>query len=523
VRQEESGGTTTIYVDREYDGFGRVKTVSNPYETGSSGTTATAYDGLDRAVKVTHADGSVERTCYAGRETVVRDAAGKWKKLVQDGLGRLVQVVEDATGSCDGLNYSGTNISTQYAYDALDRLKVVCQGGTIDASGNCTGTGALGRRFDYDSLGRLTQAQNPEMSAVSYSYDTASNLLTKAYGEASGDGLRYVGADGLGSTRVVLDGAGLVAERYDYYPFGDMIGAGVNGRTVGMGYEEGEVGVGVRVRFTGKERDAETGLDYFGARSFSGAMGRFTSPDVPLLDQYPEDPQSWNLYAYGRNNPLRFTDPTGNYVFDSSASEDEKKRFREQQAAAQAAANALRDKYGEKSKQYTNAARALAGYGAEGVANGVTVAFGAPQTAGAGAEVTLGLSTRKTADNPTGQNIRATFNASAVSAGLIGHEGQHVADASAWIAGGYASALNPTAYQGEFDATRVQLSIMEGQGNIGAFLGSGSTRRLMWFQGWPESNVTNTINSFLAIPRSGGGLYGLTPTNPRRLFTRPRR
>jgi YD repeat-containing protein len=136
---------------------------------------------LDRAVKVTHADGSVERTCYAGRETVVRDAAGKWKKLVQDGLGRLVQVVEDATGSCDGLNYSGTNISTQYAYDALDRLKVVCQGGTIDASGNCTGTGALGRRFDYDSLGRLTQAQNPEMSAVSYSYDTAGNLLTKAY------------------------------------------------------------------------------------------------------------------------------------------------------------------------------------------------------------------------------------------------------------------------------------------------------------------------------------------------------
>lgn len=47
--------------------------------------------------------------------------------------------------------------------------------------------------------------------------------------------------------------------------------------------------------FTGKERDAETGLDYFGARYFSGAQGRFTSPDEPLLDQHPEDPQSWNL------------------------------------------------------------------------------------------------------------------------------------------------------------------------------------------------------------------------------------
>jgi RHS repeat-associated protein len=63
--------------------------------------------------------------------------------------------------------------------------------------------------------------------------------------------------------------------------------------------------------FTGKERDAETGLDYFGARYFSAAQGRFTSPDAPLIDQDPADPQSWNLYSYVRNSPLIFTDPTG--------------------------------------------------------------------------------------------------------------------------------------------------------------------------------------------------------------------
>ncbi len=65
------------------------------------------------------------------------------------------------------------------------------------------------------------------------------------------------------------------------------------------------------LEFTGKERDAETGLDYFGARYFSGAQGRFTRPDVPLADQWEKDPQSWNLYSYVRNNPLRFIDPTG--------------------------------------------------------------------------------------------------------------------------------------------------------------------------------------------------------------------
>ena len=68
---------------------------------------------------------------------------------------------------------------------------------------------------------------------------------------------------------------------------------------------------GRRSRSTGKERDAETGLDYFGARYFSGAQGRFTSPDAPFADQVPSDPQSWNLYTYVGNNPLRHVDETG--------------------------------------------------------------------------------------------------------------------------------------------------------------------------------------------------------------------
>ena len=56
-----------------------------------------------------------------------------------------------------------------------------------------------------------------------------------------------------------------------------------------------------------------TGLDYFGARYFSSAQGRFTSPNKPLADQYPVDPQSWNLYAYVANNALRFVDVNGRW------------------------------------------------------------------------------------------------------------------------------------------------------------------------------------------------------------------
>ena len=64
-------------------------------------------------------------------------------------------------------------------------------------------------------------------------------------------------------------------------------------------------------KFTGKERDAETGLDYFGFRYLSSAQGRWTSPDAPFADQHPEDPQSWNMYGYVRNNPLLYTDADG--------------------------------------------------------------------------------------------------------------------------------------------------------------------------------------------------------------------
>jgi RHS repeat-associated protein len=67
-------------------------------------------------------------------------------------------------------------------------------------------------------------------------------------------------------------------------------------------------------KFTGKERDAESGLDNFGARYDASTMGRFMSPDPPLLDQHIADPQSWNLYSYVRNNPLSFIDPTGNSI-----------------------------------------------------------------------------------------------------------------------------------------------------------------------------------------------------------------
>ena len=69
-------------------------------------------------------------------------------------------------------------------------------------------------------------------------------------------------------------------------------------------------------KFTGKERDSETGLDNYGARYYGSALGRFVTPDwspkpvpVPFADLH--DPQTLNQHAYVRNNPLSKNDPDG--------------------------------------------------------------------------------------------------------------------------------------------------------------------------------------------------------------------
>lgn len=79
--------------------------------------------------------------------------------------------------------------------------------------------------------------------------------------------------------------------------------------------------------FTGKERDSETGLDYFGARYLSAPQGRFTSPDpVIVTPARMVDPQRFNLYAYARNNPFKFIDPRGEDIEFVNDTEEGRKK-----------------------------------------------------------------------------------------------------------------------------------------------------------------------------------------------------
>jgi RHS repeat-associated protein len=124
--------------------------------------------------------------------------------------------------------------------------------------------------------------------------------------------VQWLISDHLGTPRMVLDQTGSLAsiKRHDYLPFGEELVPPTGGRSAAQGYSGGD---GIRQQFTQKERDVETGLDYFGARYYANIQGRFTSVDPANYQAMlnPGDPQSWNGYSYVNNNPLTRTDPDG--------------------------------------------------------------------------------------------------------------------------------------------------------------------------------------------------------------------
>ncbi len=124
--------------------------------------------------------------------------------------------------------------------------------------------------------------------------------------------LSWLVSDQLSTPRIVIDLSGNLntTKRFDYLPFGEELKSsnGLRGTTLGYAASSADH---IRQKFTSYERDVESGLDYAHARYYSSTQGRFTGPDIPLIDQYTTDPQSWNLYAYVGNKPLTNTDPFG--------------------------------------------------------------------------------------------------------------------------------------------------------------------------------------------------------------------
>lgn len=240
-------------------------------------------------------------------------------------------------------NRSGPSGMTGCATEPLNAapasVKNQLTGLTYDAAGNVTNDGS--HTATYDAESRIVAD-----AGVNYSYDADGQRIEKSNGTfywygASGEVLaesdlsgnineeyiffngarlarvdrpsgtvHYYFSDHLGSASVITDAAGNVGEQYFYYPYGGMVAQ--------IGSDSNHY------KFTGKERDAESGLDNFGARYDSSNLGRFMTPDYsdehdPVPYANFEDPQTLNLYAYSENNPTSWSDLDGHETGDNGA------------------------------------------------------------------------------------------------------------------------------------------------------------------------------------------------------------
>jgi len=121
-----------------------------------------------------------------------------------------------------------------------------------------------------------------------YYYDEQDLIAEKDYN----GNINYYHPDHLGSTTLITNESGEVIEETSYLPYGELIGGGNS-----------------RYLFTGKEKDANTELYYYGARYYNPFFKHFIQPDNVLSNIY--DPQQLNRYSYAENNPYKYTDPSG--------------------------------------------------------------------------------------------------------------------------------------------------------------------------------------------------------------------
>ncbi|HEX7289255.1 MAG TPA: RHS repeat-associated core domain-containing protein [Candidatus Angelobacter sp.] len=280
---------------------------------------AFTYDPLNRLISAQNAGSNCaamtvnNKTAYWGN-TYAYDA---WGNLLQKSVTKCsaenlnVTVGVNNRISTGGYVYDAAGNMTSNAtdsvtatYDAESRIATALKGGvtttyTYDSGGNRLkkSSGSTGTLYWYMTPGIVAESDLSGVTKSEYVFFNGERVARRDGVNGAG-GVFYYFSDHLKTASVITNATGTIKAESDYYPWGgelQFVNADSN-----------------HYKFTGKERDTETGLDYFGARYYSNALARFTTVD-PLWIKVDRliDSQRLNLYAYGRNNPLKFTDPTG--------------------------------------------------------------------------------------------------------------------------------------------------------------------------------------------------------------------
>ncbi len=278
-----------------------------------NGNWSYGYDDFNRLITATN---SAPQQGYS----YAYDRYGnRWQQNLTAGSGSSVMATFTGAGSAssNGNCYHGagpTNQPDGYCYDAAGNMLWDGQHHyTYDGENRIIAVdGGQTASYVYDGGGQRIRKVSAAGTA-DYVYDLAGHAVTEVSGfgqwnrsevYANGRHLAtynngttyFTEGDWLGTERARVLASGELVETCTSLPFGDALEC--NGSADPSPHH-----------LTGKERDTESGLDYFGARYYANALGLFVTPD-PLGGHY-RDPQTLNKYAYVRNNPLILTDPTG--------------------------------------------------------------------------------------------------------------------------------------------------------------------------------------------------------------------
>ncbi|HMG74378.1 MAG TPA: Ig-like domain-containing protein [Pyrinomonadaceae bacterium] len=320
-----------------YDAANRLTSRSAPNGVASS----YSYDNLDRLTSLMHMAGA---TTLSGNLYTYNDAnnitswttASTQRAFTYDALDRLTGAsnfetpTENYSYNAVG-NRTASHLSASYSYQPFNKLTSTASATySYDNNGNLTSrTDSLGTwTFGYDEENRLTQVTIPSGPTVNYKYDGLGRRIQRTTTAGASEryvydgndalldlnadwsvattyfnglgidnhlrqsnsttGVSYFLTDHLGSTNALTDVNGNVLEQPAYDSFGN---SGGSART--------------RYGYTGRERDPDTGMLYYRARFYDPTLGRFIG----------EDPVGFqggiNFYAYVKNAPLKFRDPTG--------------------------------------------------------------------------------------------------------------------------------------------------------------------------------------------------------------------
>ena len=238
-----------------------------------------------------------------GNLTNINVASTPYNGCTQESLSVAVSATNQITGfSYDPSGNTLNDTHNSYAWNAESEIKT-----------------AAGVNYTYDGDGDRIQKSSGKIywygagSEILDESDSSGNITDEyvffggkrvAHRVVSGNTISYYTEDMLGTSRAIFN-AGVLCYDADFYPFG---GERAYTNTCTQNY-----------KFEGKERDTETNNDDFGARYYSSAFGRWTSPDwsaIPAPVPYANltNPQTLNLYAMARDNPETFADLDGHLL-----------------------------------------------------------------------------------------------------------------------------------------------------------------------------------------------------------------